>query len=741
MRNPSGWQVVLHPGDESPPARPQGARYTDPSASPMNRKALASVLLLCIALASVVVGVVYFIRRDRAALVDQFASDRQSQVEAAAREVADALDDAADDLRFAGELLSRPGSITEHRRELLALLEVVGQYKALVVIDREGAQRFSIMDRRAGPAVTRGAVGTILMESAREALARPPGDILSSPPVAAIPGGWFRVFATSYAPSEDGPGGAVAVLVDTEPFFAPLKLIATGPEARLLLLGARGVPTPLSDATLVDWHKRLEAEAGSVPAFASLVQRMREGQRGTVRLSEGEAALLGLGAADAIAAYMPIRMRGGAHWSVATLATTQELRAHERGVILRVALGAFLVTFFLCVFGAYVVIASRRAVALQESRRHADRLAHLHEKTQKILDNIPSGVLALSSAGRITAVNQALRERLPPTAVGTQLPEAFPHAPAAVVDRLGSLVEGACSAERVLSLHGEPLALFGEEGQYRIHAVPLERHDPEVRVLLVVEDLSNVHALESQLVRAEKLATVGMLAAGIAHEIGTPLGVVRGRAEYVLGKLGAQHPQGAGVQVIIEQIDRVSRTIRQLLDFSRVQPPTAVRGVALGPLLRGVQELLHGEAERRKVRVDVDVPEPMPALSADPDQLQQVVLNLTLNACDACEPGGTVRIAAHVEAPGEPGAWSGVRVTVRDDGCGIPPESLNRVFDPFFTTKKRGQGTGLGLTVVAQLVRNHGGRIELDSKPGQGTCVTLWWPATASAPGEERHAV
>jgi signal transduction histidine kinase len=81
-----------------------------------------------------------------------------------------------------------------------------------------------------------------------------------------------------------------------------------------------------------------------------------------------------------------------------------------------------------------------------------------------------------------------------------------------------------------------------------------------------------------------------------------------------------------------------------------------------------------------------------------------------------------------------------VRVTVRDNGCGIPPESLNRVFDPFFTTKKRGQGTGLGLTVVAQIVRNHGGRIELESEPGQGTCVTLWWPATA-VPSEERHAV
>jgi signal transduction histidine kinase len=706
----------------------------------MNRKAVASVLLLCIALVSVVAGVVYLIRRDRAALVDQFSADRQAQVEAAAREVSDALDDAADDLRFAGELLSRPGSITEHRRELLALLEVVGQYKAIVVLDQEGAQRFAIMDRRAGPAVTRGAVGTVLTETAREALTRKPGDILTSPPVAAAPGGWFRVFATAYAPAEDGPGGAVAVLVDTEPFFVPLKLISTDPEARLLLIGAHGVPTPASAPTLADWYKRLDTEAASLPAFAELARHMRAGERGAVRIPEGEAALLGLGAADAIAAYVPIRMRGGTHWGVAMLTTTEELRAHERGVILRVALGASLVAFFLVVFGAYVIVASRRAVALQESRRHADRLAHLHEKTQKILDNIPTGVLALSSAGRITAVNQALRERLPPTAVGASLPEAFPHAPAAVVDRLGSLVEGACSAERVLSLHGEPLPLFGEEGQYRIHAVPLERHDPEVRVLLVVEDLSNVHALESQLVRAEKLATVGMLAAGIAHEIGTPLGVVRGRAEYVLGKLGAQHSQAAGVQVIIEQIDRVSRTIRQLLDFSRVQP-VAVKGVAVGPLLRGAQELLRGEAERRKVKVEVEVPEGMPALLADPDQLQQVVLNLALNACDACEPGGTVRIAAHLEAPGEPGAWSGVRVTVRDDGCGIPPESLNRVFDPFFTTKKRGQGTGLGLTVVAQIVRNHGGRIELESAPGQGTCVTLWWPATASAPNEERHAV
>jgi signal transduction histidine kinase len=294
------------------------------------------------------------------------------------------------------------------------------------------------------------------------------------------------------------------------------------------------------------------------------------------------------------------------------------------------------------------------------------------------------------------------------------------------------MLDQACATQQVVSLQGEPLALFGEEGQFRIHAVPLERHEPEVRVLVVLEDLSDLRALETQLLRAEKLATVGVLAAGIAHEIGTPLGVVRGRAEYTVAKLGAGHPQAAGVQVIVDQIDRVSRTIRQLLDFSRVQPP-AVRPVALAPLARGVAELLRVEAERRKVALRLEVPEGLPSVAADPDQLQQVLVNLSLNACDACEPGGEVSLSATAPAS----AWEPVRVVVRDDGCGIPAENLNQVFDPFFTTKKRGQGTGLGLTMVAQIVRNHGGRMELESEPGRGTRVTLLWPA--APPAEERH--
>jgi two-component system, NtrC family, sensor histidine kinase HydH len=229
-----------------------------------------------------------------------------------------------------------------------------------------------------------------------------------------------------------------------------------------------------------------------------------------------------------------------------------------------------------------------------------------------------------------------------------------------------------------------------------------------------------------------------VLAAGIAHEIGTPLGVVRGRAEYVLGKLGAGHPQSAGVGVIVDQIDQVSRTIRQLLDFSRLQP-AAARPVALSRLLRDVYELLRLEAERRQVVLELDVPEGLPLLAADPDQLQQALVNLVLNACDACSTGGRVRLSAVAPDGSAEGAWGFVTLSVRDDGCGIPVEIRNQVFDPFFTTKKRGQGTGLGLAIVAQIVRNHGGRVELESEPGQGTCFTLLWPVAGPAAGEERH--
>jgi two-component system, NtrC family, sensor histidine kinase HydH len=704
------------------------------------RHTLVPILLLCLALACVGGGVLVVIQRSRAELVQQFSQDRQAQLDEATRGVAEGLEDVSEDLRFAGELLSQPGTLEEHRRELRALLEVIGHYKAIASYDEAGNAQLRLVHRRAEPLVAQGAFFPQLAETARRALERPPGDVTSSPPLTGGEGAWLRILATAVPSPEGGARGAVALLVDTESLFSPLRIVTSDPDARLLLIGAHARPSPASDPELASWYQRLGKEAGLVPAYASLAAKMKAGERGTLLINEQESELLGLGRAEAVAAFTPIHLKGGTHWSAATLVSTLALRSHERGLIVRLSLAALLVALFLVAFGAYVVVAQRRAVALHESRRHADRLAHLHDKTQKILDNIPTGVLVLTAEGTISAVNQALQARMPANIAGRPLAEAFPQAPEPVVNRVRGLVEAASREARVRSLLGEPMALFGEEGQYNLHAVPLEVRDPEVRTLLVLEDLSNVRALESQLLRAEKFATVGVLAAGIAHEIGTPMGVVRGRAEYVLGKLGASHPQAAGVGVIIEQIDRVSRTIRQLLDFSRLQP-AAVRPLAIEPLLRDVCELLRLEAERRQVRIELELPEGLPPIAADPDQVQQVLVNLVLNACDACGAGGRVRLAAAAPDGSSSGAWGFVTLTLQDDGCGIPRESLNQVFDPFFTTKKRGQGTGLGLTVVAQVVRNHGGRVELESEPGRGTCVTLLWPAAGPMATEERHVV
>lgn len=235
--------------------------------------------------------------------------------------------------------------------------------------------------------------------------------------------------------------------------------------------------------------------------------------------------------------------------------------------------------------------------------------------------------------------------------------------------------------------------------------------------------------LENQLVRADRLITVGVMAMEIAHEVGTPLAVVRGRAEQVIREVG----KGTGAEdlrVIVKHVDQISSTIRQLLDFSR-RSPFDKRSVSLAPVVERTRELLQLKIEARHLHLDIDVGPELPMLTADSDQLQQVMVNLLINACDASEPGGRVSVAAR-QAPANM-----VLIEVVDHGSGIAPEHLTDVFDPFFTTKPRGEGTGLGLSITAGIVRNHAGQIDLRSTLGHGTTVTVLWPATP--PDESTH--
>jgi signal transduction histidine kinase len=221
---------------------------------------------------------------------------------------------------------------------------------------------------------------------------------------------------------------------------------------------------------------------------------------------------------------------------------------------------------------------------------------------------------------------------------------------------------------------------------------------------------------------AEELASVGALVAGLAHEIGTPLGVIQGHAKLlepaVAGEDGVWR-----LRTIQEQIGRISRIIQTLLNMARPGRSRRV-GVALGPLLEATLSFLSEKVRDRRVRVETSFPN-VPGIQGDPERLQQLFLNLFLNAIDAMPDGGELRVALARTSRG------GVEARVGDTGVGIAVADLPRIFEPFFTSKAAGEGNGLGLMVAQGIVKDHGGAISVTSLPGRGTEFRIVFPPAA----------
>jgi signal transduction histidine kinase len=239
--------------------------------------------------------------------------------------------------------------------------------------------------------------------------------------------------------------------------------------------------------------------------------------------------------------------------------------------------------------------------------------------------------------------------------------------------------------------------------------------------------------LERNLRQSDKLASVGQLAAGLAHEIGTPLNIIGGRAEFLLRRPRSAQELRDNIQIIRSQIDRITGIVRQLLEFARRREP-AVRKVELATVLERVIDLLKHKIADKKVCVERTIAADLPPVQADPAQLEQVFVNLFLNSLHALEPGGTIGISARLA---ESRASTGrieippVQIRFEDNGRGIAAEYLRQVFDPFFTTKDVGEGTGLGLSVSYGIIKDHGGEIHVESLPGRYTCFTISLPAYA----------
>lgn len=236
------------------------------------------------------------------------------------------------------------------------------------------------------------------------------------------------------------------------------------------------------------------------------------------------------------------------------------------------------------------------------------------------------------------------------------------------------------------------------------------------------EHIEAQEVAESQLIRSARLAAVGEMAAGVAHELNNPLTIVTGFVELILEELPSDSPQRPDLELVLREARRARGVVRQLLDFSR--PVEDVRVTAdLNEMVSEVLALVKHLASTSGIQMYLDLWEGLPEVCLDPNQIKQVLLNLIHNALQAMPLGGTLTIQTLTQDR-EGRKWLGVRVS--DTGEGITPEVLERLYEPFFTTRQPGSGTGLGLSVSYGIVTEHGGHIEVDSRPGEGSCFTIW---------------
>lgn len=249
-----------------------------------------------------------------------------------------------------------------------------------------------------------------------------------------------------------------------------------------------------------------------------------------------------------------------------------------------------------------------------------------------------------------------------------------------------------------------------------------QRLESEVRGL----EQANVdlHSAQADLVRSEKLASVGRLAAGVAHEVGNPLGAILGYTQMLIKGGTDAHEQRDYLSRIEKEVRKIDGTLRELLDYSRVSE-VKVRPVGVNNILKDAVSLVSHQKDFGSVDIQWRLDEGLPPVMADEYQLRQIFVNMLLNAVDAMPKGGELLLVSEQRDSGGTG-WA--KVIISDTGGGIAAENMNKIFDPFYTTKDPGSGTGLGLSISQSIIESFGGKIEVESKEGEGASFIISFP-------------
>ncbi|MBI4127066.1 MAG: PAS domain-containing protein [Deltaproteobacteria bacterium] len=263
--------------------------------------------------------------------------------------------------------------------------------------------------------------------------------------------------------------------------------------------------------------------------------------------------------------------------------------------------------------------------------------------------------------------------------------------------------------------------------QFEVTAYPYD----ETQSIVSYRDVTEEKRLQREVIQQEKMAAIGMLAGGVAHEINNPLGGVLAFTQLALGSVGENESIRSDLEEIRKAAERCKRIVADLLDFSRMSQEGERHPVDLALLIEKILPFLRGEMRSLNVECQVKTHGNVPKVVGHTDRLQQVFLNLMTNACHAMPHGGKLTVEL------KRGPSSGTVVIVRDTGVGIAVKHLDHIFDPFFTTKEPGKGTGLGLAITYRIVKEHGGTIDVASEEGKGSVFTLSFPGGAH--GADSH--
>jgi two-component system NtrC family sensor kinase len=372
----------------------------------------------------------------------------------------------------------------------------------------------------------------------------------------------------------------------------------------------------------------------------------------------------------------------------------------------------------------YVAVAIENSLLYQEQGDRAAELKLLKEFNESIIESINVGVLAVDLEGRVTRLNSAFEEILDLSraqAVGKRVEDLFSEDFTDTLRQvLGNDRWRLKEIRNIYKIHtatfaGQPLVL-------NIAIAPLQDSQEQTGALVVLEDVTSRVRLEEQLQQREKLSSIGLLAAGVAHEVNTPLTGVSSYTQMLLGMLAETDPKHALLLKVRRQAERATNIVNNLLNFSRTGDATEFTELDISRVLDDTLQLLEPQLRGNQIEIVRGYDHDSPQVFGNSGKLQQVFTNLLLNARDAIPAGGSIKISTI------PSEDHSLTIEVSDSGIGIAPENVAKIYDPFYTTKEVGRGTGLGLAVSYGIVQEHSGHISVESTPGRGTIFRITLP-------------